>query len=206
MHFNLILFCHILEALLQFHHQTHLDDTMIYKLRVEATREYFMWKMIADRDSSLDLIAPKRKNFLYVFMSAVFIPFSLFLSWPFLRIGILLDTTIPGFPQKPVGLLSLCPTEACGLWLTSRCVPTNSLEKTKNERKTGDYISTVPPEQQRSFFCSDASAQTSSQQTDPSMFRSHNAAHCMLFVYLNPGPRLPRLCHYLYPKTDKAWK
>lgn len=145
MHLNLILFCHILEVLLQFHHQTHLDDTMIYKLRFEATKEYFMWKMIADRDSSFDLIAPRRKNFLYVFMSAVFIPFSLFLSWPFLRIGILLDTTIPGFPQKPVGLLSLCPTEACGLWLTSRCVPTNILEKTKNERKTGRLHLHCPP-------------------------------------------------------------
>lgn len=77
-------------------------------------------------------------------MSAVFIPFSLFLSWPFLRIGILLDTTIPGFPQKPVGLLSLCPTEACGLWLTSRCVPTNILEK-KNTKEKQAITSPLSP-------------------------------------------------------------
>lgn len=109
------------------------------------------------------------------------------------------------FPSEACWSFSPCPAEACGSWLTSRCVPENVPEK-KEERKTGDYISTVPLEQQRSFFCPAASAETSSQQTDSSMFRNHNAAHCTLFVYLNPGPRFPRLCHHLYPKTERAWK
>lgn len=108
------------------------------------------------------------------------------------------------FPSEACWSFSPCPAEACGSWLTSRCVPENVPEK--KERKTDDYISTVPLEQHQSFFCPAASAETSSQQTDSSMFRNHNATHCTLFVYLNPGPRFPRPCHHLYPKTDRAWK
>lgn len=131
--------------------------------------------------------------------------FGLFPSRIFLRIGTLLDGPIPGFPQKPVGL---------SLLVQLRLVVRDSLfgafqrtfRKKKKERKTGNYISTVPLEQQQSFFCPAASAETSSQQTDPSMFRYHNVAHCTLFVYLNSGPRLPGGCHHLYSKTDRAWK
>lgn len=92
------------------------------------------------------------------------------------------------------------------LWFVNQFSVRSREPTKKGERKTGDYISTVPLEQLQSFFCPAASAQTSSQQTDPSMFRNHNAAHCMLFVYLNPGPLFPWLCHHLYPKTDRAWK
>lgn len=51
------------------------------------------------------------------------------------------------FPSEACWSFSPCPAEACGSWLTSRCVPENVPEekKKKRERKTVDYISTVPP-------------------------------------------------------------
>lgn len=117
---------------------------------------------------------------------------SLFVSRFFLRFGTLLDTTIPGFPRKPVGLLVQLGLAVCDSSLSSFRATFE-----KKERDTGNYISTVPLEQQQSFFCPAASAETSSQQTDSSMFRNHNAAHCTLFVYLNPGPQFPSLRHHL---------
>lgn len=75
--------------------------------------------IVADKDPPFDpqSIAPRRTVLLYVVISVLFITifplefpwlrrkhFSLFLNRIFLRIGTLLDGTIPGFPQKPVGL------------------------------------------------------------------------------------------------------
>lgn len=55
--------------------------------------------------------------------------FSLFLSRIFQRIGTLLDKTIPGFPSEACWSYSLRPAEACGLWLTSWCIPESVPEK-----------------------------------------------------------------------------
>lgn len=76
------------------------------------------------------------------------------------------------FPSEACWSFSPCPTEACGSWLTSWYVPEKKQKRGKEKQAITSPLSTV--------------------QTDSSMFRNHNAAHCSLFVYLNPGPRAPQ--------------
>lgn len=132
----------------------------------------------------------------FIYSSIAWIPpnesrhwsFSLFPSTIFLRIGTFLDRTIPGFPPKPVGL-SL--HVRLGLAVCDSLLGSSQRTFQKNKRKEKQAMT----------------SSLSTVQTDFSMFRMYNAAHCTLFVYLNPGPRLPRLCHHLFqtaPGSNQA--
>lgn len=160
-------------------------------------------KIIADKELLFDVhcIAPRRKVWLYLVKSAVCIAifqtsiawilstesrnwsFRLFPSKIFLKIGTFFRHNYSRFPSEACWSFSPCPTEACGSWLTSWYVPER--KKRKEKQAITSTLSTV--------------------QTDSSMLRNHNAAHCSLFVYLNPAPRFPRLCHHLW-LADRAWK
>ncbi len=166
-------------------------------------------KIIAGQCSlfSLQGIAPRRRVLLYLVISAVFNTiFSLLhrlnsLGWEEkLELQLVSqqdlsenwNTFRQNYSRFPFRSLLVFPSvSSWGLRFVTNFSLRSRERSRKKERKTVDYISTVLLQQQQSFFCPAASAETSSQQTDSSMFRNHNAAHCMLFVYLNCGPRLP---------------
>lgn len=170
-----------------------------------------------------------RKVLLYLALSAVFILFfsplhssdflenesrnwifSLFLQRIFLRIWKRFRQNYSVSLRNPLVFLSSSSYDfaVCDSLFGAyqRTFPKNKKKTRKKNGRLHLHCPPLRPKQQRSFSGPAASVQTSSQQKEPSMFSNRNAAHCMLFVYLNPGPRLSRLCHHFYSGTDWAWK
>lgn len=112
------------------------------------------------------------------------------------------------FPSEACWSFSPCPAEACGSWLTSRCVPENVPEekKKKRERKTVDYISTVPPLNNSSHSSVQPPLQKphlNKQTLQCSEIIMQPTIRC-LFTWTQDHGSLGFAT--ISPKTDRAWK